>query len=1082
MVYTFNVDNNGAATFDGDDDGSMTLIGSGELTQARVNTAITSYSDSGKSVSLPSTVLIAGTFTSLGSYAFLRTAGLTSIKFSEDSLVTMFNGFATFSECTSLTSLSLPPKLTTVTQYMCYGCKNLLIILIPSPVTKIGKMAFQECLKLHTVLFGPNSKLTIVNDGAFYGTIGLVRIEFPESFTTWSEPHMFGGQGASIRAMRMNRNIFNSFSFRNSTLLPAVPTGSRRLITFYGEDPIIYDNPSGQILNIVVDQYAYEQVMDITPSPYTGSMSLYGKGELTAAQVTAAKDQHGIRYSGQTLLEVLIGPEFTGVDFPENFTNVGTNTFGSGTAVRGLRMSNITLWNKIKSTVPSGAITTFNSEPGVFQTWNGSTLTNNTGGGLVHENNVLTGTYTGKLKIIGELSRSVIDTVVTSSGSFLPLEIVLEGGTLTVLEDGIFTGLSGLTSVQFPADSVVKTIGARSFQNCTVLTGIDFPESVTSIGKDTFFGATSVKTLRMNRSLWTQGNIYDVLPDATSRRIVTFYGEDPLMYNNPSGSTLTTVVDQYAYEQVMKITPSPYTGSMSLYGKGQLNQSQVNAAIDQHGTQYAGQSLQEVTIGSGFTSLGNTVFSGTGFTSIKFSEDSLVTTIGNRTFYDCGSMTSLILPPKLTSISESMCDKCAKLETILIPATVTSMDSFSIAFCSALHTVSFGPNSKLTSILEGVFYNSTSIARIEFPPSFTSWTSPNYGMFGVTTPGKSIRAMRLNRSIFNSFTFVNNTVLVAVPTEFRRLITFYGEDPIIYDNPSGASLTVVVDQYAYEQVMDITPSPYTGSMSLYGKGELTQAQVTAATSQHGQQFPDDGQPLQEITIGSDFTDVTLPRGLVTSGLYNLDGATAIQSLRVERQLWESSFKSSLPENISGFKQLVQFYGDHDILETLTSEKAALLQTDDYGGYQKVSDYYLDRDIFIVDRTAGVELVKIGETGVTYDVGTTSLLSAGGLIYEGILNIVGTGGELTQSILDAAIGTHTTALNGVNRPLHTLVVGDKFTSLSSTLSLKGTGLTSLQFPAESPITTTGFFELVIDSTLDTFVVLPKWVTQQGPWSL
>jgi hypothetical protein len=179
--------------------------------------------------------------------------------------------------------------------------------------------------------------------------------------------------------------------------------------------------------------------------------------------------------------------------------------------------------------------------------------------------------------------------------------------------------------------------------------------------------------------------------------------------------------------------------------------------------------------------------------------------------------------------------------------------------------------------------------------------------------------------------------------------------------------------------------------------------------------------------------------------------------------------------------LVQFYGDQDILETLASEKA-LLQTDDHGGYQKVSDYYLDRDTFVVDRTTtGVKLVEIGETGVTYDVATNSL-SGGGPIYEGILTIIGTGGELTRSTVNAAISAHTTALNGVNRPLHTLIVGDKFTSLSSTLSLKGTGITSLQFPAESPITTTGFFELVIDSTLDTFVVLPKWVTQQGLWSL
>jgi hypothetical protein len=235
--------------------------------------------------------------------------------------------------------------------------------------------------------------------------------------------------------------------------------------------------------------------------------------------------------------------------------------------------------------------------------------------------------------------------------------------------------------------------------------------------------------------------------------------------------------------------------------------------------------------------------------------------------------------------------------------------------------------------------------------------------------------------------------------------------------------------------------------------------------------------VQSFQGCSSFKNLTLPLGLVTGEIDVFDEVTTIQTLKIEKQLWESSFKLSLPENIGGFKQLVQFYGDQDILETLASEKA-LLQTDDHGGYQKVSDYYSDRDTFVID---GIELVEIGETGVTYDVATNSLSNTVH-IYEGILTIVGTGGELTQSTIDAAISAHTTALNGVNRPLHTLIVGDKFTSLSSTLSLKGTGITSLQFPAESPITTTGFFELVINSTLDTFVVLPKWVTQQGLWSL
>jgi hypothetical protein len=710
-------------------------------------------------------------------------------------------------------------------------------------------------------------------------------------------------------------------------------------------------------------------------------------------------------------------------------------------------------------------------------------------------------------------------------------------------------------------------------------------------------------------------------------------------------------------------------GSMTIIGSGELSQTEVNAAISSYSNSGKSVSLPSTVLIAGtFTSLGGGAFYNTGFTSIKFSEDSLVTTMSLNSFFFCRSMTSLTLPTKLTEIPNDMCNGCSKLETILIPTTVTSMEYNVFVNCYELHTVTFGPDSKLTSMSSGVFYGCTALARIEFPESFTSWSANNM-FFGT---GASIRSMRLNRSVFNSFTSSNSTVLPAVPTGFRRLITFYGEDPIIYDNPSGQILTAVVDQYAYEQVMDITPSPYTGSMSLYGKNELTAAQVTTAMSQHGQQFPGGDQPLYEITIGSDFTSVEsqafsnkttlqsivfepgskitsmgstvfqncaaltfiilpellttfytdtvsgatamrtmkmnrytwtrvlhnltttsntqvvsfyddpfyytvidrnlvpgtgitydngtfsglydgtlsivgtgalprsvidtfitvngrhlglvinvdkaftslddgifaghtgltdvrfpidsaietlgarcfegcssfknfiLPRGLTPGGIDVLDGATALQTLRVEQQVWESSFKSSLLKNI----KLVQFYGDHKILQGLETERDFYDDLENTQGYQTVVDYYLDRDTFLVDQTGN--LVKTGDTGVSYDTATDSL--QGTAIYDGTLTIVGTGGELTQTFVDAAIAAHTTALNGITRPLHTLIVGDKFTSLSSSLTLQGTGITTLIFPAESPMTTTGIFRMGIDSTLDKIVALPKWVVQTGPWSL
>jgi hypothetical protein len=99
-----------------------------------------------------------------------------------------------------------------------------------------------------------------------------------------------------------------------------------------------------------------------------------------------------------------------------------------------------------------------------------------------------------------------------------------------------------------------------------------------------------------------------------------------------------------------------------------------------------------------------------------------------------------------------------------------------------------------------------------------------------------------------------------------------------------------------------------------------------------------------------------------------------------------------------------------------------------------------------------------------------------------MSITGTsGGELSQTLVDAAVTALTLAQNGMGF-LHTLTVGANFTTLSTNLSLKGTGVKNLCFPAESPLTTTGFFRLAIDSASDAPVVLPLWTTVSGPWSL
>jgi len=102
-------------------------------------------------------------------------------------------------------------------------------------------------------------------------------------------------------------------------------------------------------------------------------------------------------------------------------------------------------------------------------------------------------------------------------------------------------------------------------------------------------------------------------------------------------------------------------------------------------------------------------------TSVTFEEGSKLTSIGERAFYNCSALESIVIPAnvesicsyafydlntltsvtfeegsKLKSIGEGAFKYCDALESIVIPASVETIGQAAFAFCSALKTVYYG--------------------------------------------------------------------------------------------------------------------------------------------------------------------------------------------------------------------------------------------------------------------------------------------------------------------------------------------------------------------------------------------------------
>ena len=84
-----------------------------------------------------------------------------------------------FSDCSGLTSVTIPNSVKSIGAYAFYGCRVLTSVTIPNSVTSIGDGAFSNCFALLSVTIG-NSVESIGNQ-TFTGCSGLTSVAIPNS-------------------------------------------------------------------------------------------------------------------------------------------------------------------------------------------------------------------------------------------------------------------------------------------------------------------------------------------------------------------------------------------------------------------------------------------------------------------------------------------------------------------------------------------------------------------------------------------------------------------------------------------------------------------------------------------------------------------------------------------------------------------------------------------------------------------------------------------------------------------------------------------------------------------------------------
>ncbi len=159
-----------------------------------------------------------------------------------------------------------------------------------------------------------------------------------------------------------------------------------------------------------------------------------------------------------------------------------------------------------------------------------------------------------------------------------------------------------------------------------------------------------------------------------------------------------------------------------LYEDGTLNISGTGAmkdynADDNLSPAYNNSKVKKIVIEDGVTSIGNKAFdSCSSLTSITIPNS--VTSIKAATFYGCTSLTSITIPDGVTSIGYATFTGCSSLTSITIPDSVTSIGYAAFTGCSSLTSITI-PDS-VTSIGYATFAGCSSLTSITIPDSVTS--------------------------------------------------------------------------------------------------------------------------------------------------------------------------------------------------------------------------------------------------------------------------------------------------------------------------------------------------------------------------
>jgi len=295
-----------------------------------------------------------------------------------------------------------------------------------------------------------------------------------------------------------------------------------------------------------------------------------------------------------------------------------------------------------------------------------------------------------KSYVIPSSVTSIDDSAFSSCRSLS--EIVIPS-SVTSIDDSAFSNCRFLSEIVIP--SSVTSIGDRAFSSCRSLSEIVIPSSVTSIGEGAFSSCSFLSDIVIPTSVTSIGDC-------------AFSGCDSLKYISIPKSVICLNGNPFA----------EWKGKLECLSPNFVYEDDVLFNKDKSRIiSFRNQNIKSYVIPSSVTSIGDRAFSSCRSLS-EIVIPSSVTSIGDRAFSSCRSLSEIVISSSVTSIGDLAFSFCDSLSEIVIPSSVTSIGDFAFSDCRSLSKIVIP--SSVTSIGDYAFLGCRSLSEIVISSSITS--------------------------------------------------------------------------------------------------------------------------------------------------------------------------------------------------------------------------------------------------------------------------------------------------------------------------------------------------------------------------